>query len=66
MPLATILAKPGEVPTAPNVVFLCRRGNDSQLAAASLRAARPGSNITDVRGGLTAWTRKIDARFPTY
>jgi adenylyltransferase/sulfurtransferase len=66
IPLATILATPEVVPDVDRLVFLCRRGNDSQIAAARLRTVRPTSGVQDVRGGLGAWTRRIDRRFPVY
>ncbi|RSH83867.1 Urmylation protein [Saitozyma podzolica] len=39
IPLDRILSNPLEVPTRQEVIFLCRQGNDSQLAASALRAA---------------------------
>ncbi|KAL7418595.1 hypothetical protein Q5752_007053 [Cryptotrichosporon argae] len=39
MPLADILQSPNSVPDA-DIVFVCRRGNDSQVAARAVRAAR--------------------------
>lgn len=58
------------LPTSP-VYFLCRRGNDSFLAATALRSRQPDngqspSQISDVLGGLTAWSRDIDPTFPVY
>jgi len=66
IPLATILRAPDTVPDAQRVVFLCRRGNDSQVAAAKLRTVRPGAVVQDVRGGLGAWSRHVDTKFPIY
>lgn len=66
IPLATILRTPEAVPSAANVIFLCRRGNDSQIAAAKLRTVRDDVRVTDVLGGLLAWTRRVDPKFPTY
>ncbi|KLT44118.1 hypothetical protein CC85DRAFT_31040 [Cutaneotrichosporon oleaginosum] len=63
IPLASVLASPESVPSG-RAIFLCRRGNDSQLAAAALRQL--GRDATDVRGGLVAWSREIDPRFPLY
>ncbi|TXT10707.1 hypothetical protein VHUM_02212 [Vanrija humicola] len=66
IPLQTILATPDAVPPAQDILFICRRGNDSQIAAARLRTARPDARVRDVRGGLTAWSRDVDAKFPVY
>lgn len=53
---------------ASEVVVLCRRGNDSQLAVEKLREAwkERGVQVRDVRGGLEAWAKTVDPTFPTY
>lgn len=50
------------------VVVVCRRGNDSQLAVEKLEEAWKGRGVKvrDVRGGLEAWAKTIDPTFPTY
>lgn len=49
------------------VVVICRRGNDSQLAVEKLRQAWSETvKVRDVRGGLEAWARTVDPDFPTY
>ncbi|BEI80545.1 hypothetical protein CcaverHIS002_0110740 [Cutaneotrichosporon cavernicola] len=50
--------------TMSRAIFLCRRGNDSQVAAAAFRQS--GREATDVRGGLVAWSHEIDPHFPLY
>ncbi|KAL1430862.1 hypothetical protein MTO96_014722 [Rhipicephalus appendiculatus] len=50
-----------------DVVVICRRGNDSQLAVEKLRQAwSERIKVCDVRGGLEAWARTVDPEFPTY
>lgn len=69
MPLPTILSNPNDVQLTPDVVFVCRRGNDSQIAAAALRKAldsKEDVRVRDVRGGLKAWSREVDLNFPVY
>lgn len=50
------------------LVLLCRRGNDSQVAASELREAmaKEGVRVRDVAGGLHAWARDVDKDFPVY
>ncbi len=48
---------------APRVVVLCRRGNNSQLAALRLAAAGV-AGVTDMRGGYQAWAREVDPHMP--
>lgn len=49
------------------VYFICRHGNDSQLAVRKLKTT-PGYEgvVRDVKGGLTAWSKEVDLGFPEY
>ena len=52
------------------VYFICRYGNDSQLAAQKFKSAigasaHGGRVVNDIIGGLAAW-REVDAGFPDY
>lgn len=49
-----------------DIVFICRRGNDSQLAVKLLQSELELPNLVDVTGGLTLWSKKIDTTFPRY
>ena len=53
---------------ARELIFLCRRGNDSQIAASKLKEAmaKEGVRVRDVAGGLHAWARDVDKDFPLY
>ena len=53
---------------ARELILLCRRGNDSQIAASELREAmaKEGVRVRDVAGGLHAWARDVDKDFPVY
>ncbi|WVF70021.1 hypothetical protein IAT40_004807 [Kwoniella sp. CBS 6097] len=69
IPLPSILKDPSTIPVKSDVVFLCKRGNDSQLAAKALRQSSSSQGeirIRDVRGGLLAWSRDVDSEFPVY
>ncbi|WWC87090.1 uncharacterized protein L201_001976 [Kwoniella dendrophila CBS 6074] len=69
IPLPTILKDPSSIPSTQETIFLCRRGNDSQLAADALRKISKDNTkirIRDVKGGLRAWSRDIDTEFPVY
>lgn len=50
------------------VFVVCRRGNDSQLAAKKLQEHlhENGIIVKDIIGGLHAWAAKIDPEFPVY
>ncbi|KAF8802421.1 hypothetical protein BYT27DRAFT_7196607 [Phlegmacium glaucopus] len=46
--------------------IICRLGNDSQIAAESLRQVEGAGVVKDVIGGLKAWSRQVDPHFPQY
>ena len=57
------------------IVFVCRRGNDSQRAGQRLinhiiqrktQAETTKLAVKDVVGGLVAWARNVDTSFPIY
>ena len=48
------------------IYFICRFGNDSQLAVDHLCKSTPDLPARDIRGGLNAWRREIDSGFPDY
>lgn len=54
-------------------IFVCRFGNDSQLAvekfkstAGLVRAEVGDLKVRDIEGGLKAWRQDVDPRFPDY
>ena len=48
------------------VYVVCRLGNDSQLAVDALRGAGAKGVVQDLIGGLRAWSRDVDPKFPVY
>jgi len=71
IPLATILSSPETIPSFEGeTVFICKKGNDSQLAANALRKRLIETNkegsVRDVRGGLIQWAKVVDKEFPLY
>ncbi|CAH0602429.1 unnamed protein product [Chrysodeixis includens] len=51
------------------VIFLCRRGNDSQLAAKmvlDMLDQQHRFKVRDMIGGLHSWARDVDSTFPVY
>jgi len=68
VPLQELLHNPLQgIPAGP-IIVVCRLGNDSQIAANSLRDAERESPraIFDMVGGLRAWSRDVDPEFPVY
>jgi len=58
------------------VICVCRRGNDSQIAVNKMKVIldqlqgqgkiEGQLEVKDILGGLTAWSKNVDAEFPTY
>lgn len=52
------------------IYFVCRFGNDSQLAVRKLKSsptfASTGIIVLDIIGGLAAWRQDVDPGFPEY
>ncbi len=48
------------------VYIVCRRGNDSQIAADILIKSLHDSIIKDLIGGLNSWSETVDKNFPIY
>lgn len=48
-----------------SIYLICRRGNDSQLAARIL-LDRGFKNVCHIEGGLARWAAEIDHNFPIY
>ncbi|KAG7089652.1 hypothetical protein E1B28_011314 [Marasmius oreades] len=72
IPLNDIVANPSAyVPSSPgtHTYFVCRLGNDSQIAADAVKSVLPDKSeiiVKDVIGGLRAWAKDVDPTFPVY
>jgi adenylyltransferase/sulfurtransferase len=76
IPFPTFLRDPSialaSVPESRSIHLLCRKGNDSYLAAKALRRCLASSTATtthrvfDIVGGLQAWSAEVDHEFPVY
>lgn len=68
-PSDPVLQKVMQSPETP-IYILCRFGNDSQLAVQKMKAWAQSSGrdcpIRDIRGGLEAWRKDVDPKFPEY
>ncbi|TVY22149.1 Adenylyltransferase and sulfurtransferase [Lachnellula hyalina] len=48
------------------VYVVCRLGNDSQVVVRKLKDAGLERVVGDIRGGLRAWRKEVDASWPEY
>jgi adenylyltransferase/sulfurtransferase len=65
VPFPDILANPSSL-HGEEIIFICRRGNDSLVAARKLRSSGFTGRVRDVKGGIEAWSRDVDQSFPSY
>jgi len=70
VPLNELVADPASHLPANSEVqstyIVCRWGNESQIAADTLRKLSDEAEILDLIGGLRAWTKHVDPYFPVY
>lgn len=69
MPLKDLILEPGKYLPASSELdtyIICRLGNDSQIAAESLRQVKGVGIVKDVIGGLKAWSKQVDPHLPQY
>jgi molybdopterin/thiamine biosynthesis adenylyltransferase/rhodanese-related sulfurtransferase len=64
----TAAIEPGLAARPTTIALLCRRGVDSRTALDTVRSSAPdlAHRTCHVRGGLVAWARTVDPRFPLY
>lgn len=71
IPLNEFVANPATyIPLEPSTktYIVCRLGNDSQIAANALRSVESSNtgSVQDLLGGLRAWSKDVDSKFPIY
>jgi len=63
--LGDLLARQAEVEDEKDVVIMCRSGQRSGAAVNALQQ-QGFTNLYNLKGGITAWSREIDTSVPTY
>lgn len=64
IPLGDLVQRAEEVPRNLPVVVICHHGIRSQSAAGYLESR--GWRAHNLRGGIDAWSRRVDPRIPRY
>ncbi|MFI5361958.1 MAG: ubiquitin-like small modifier protein 1 [Elusimicrobiota bacterium] len=64
LPLGELEKRVGELDKAAKLIVHCRSGGRSARAVQFLRAQ--GYDATNVAGGITAWSERVDPSVPTY
>jgi adenylyltransferase/sulfurtransferase len=65
IPLNEIPARLRELDADAHIIVMCKVGGRSQRAAEFL-AAQGFGRVSNLRGGIDAWTREIDPDVPAY
>ncbi len=65
IPMHEIPARLKELDTASEIIVMCKAGSRSQRAADFL-AAQGYGKVSNLRGGIDAWSRDIDPDVPEY
>ena len=65
IPLSEFALRVEELEPAEEVVVLCHHGIRS-MRVACLLAARGFERVANLRGGIDAWSREVDAAVPLY
>lgn len=65
IPLGELPGRTDELPRDQKIVVHCKSGGRSARAVAHLQASG-FTNVWNVAGGITAWSKEIDASIPTY
>ena len=66
IPLSELVARAAEVPTDQPVVLVCHHGVRSAQALAYLTQRHGHQNLRNLRGGIHAWSLRVDPSVPVY
>ena len=66
LPLDEVTRRAAEIRTEGPVVLICHHGVRSAHALSYLRQHLGRTNVLNLRGGVDAWTEKVDSEFPRY
>jgi rhodanese-related sulfurtransferase len=65
IPMGQVPARLDEIDRQQDVIIICHHGVRSQQVAYYLQSAGY-EKLYNLRGGISAWSREIDASLPTY
>jgi len=66
VPLSELMRRTAEIRSDGPVVLICHHGVRSMQALAYLQQRLGYQNLLSLRGGVAAWTERVDPAFPTY
>jgi rhodanese-related sulfurtransferase len=66
IPLAQVITRMSEIDPNRETVVHCKMGGRSASAISALRQAGFTGNLTNLKGGITAWSNEVDPSVPKY
>ncbi|MGC2238039.1 MAG: rhodanese-like domain-containing protein [Pyrinomonadaceae bacterium] len=66
IPLGQIVQRMDEIDENRETVIHCKAGGRSAKAIEALQRAGFKGNLTNMRGGITAWSDEVDPKVPKY
>ncbi len=66
IPLAQVINRMSEIDPTRDTVVHCKMGGRSARAIQALKQAGFTGNLTNLKGGITAWSNEVDPSVPKY
>lgn len=66
IPLGQVISRVAEIDPDRDTVVHCKMGVRSARAIEALRHAGFSGNLTNLKGGITAWSNEVDPSVPKY
>ena len=66
IPLAQVLGRMSEIDDTRETVVHCKMGGRSAKAIEALKGAGFKGRLTNLKGGITAWSNEVDPSVPKY
>lgn len=66
IPLGAIIQRMGEIDETRETVIHCKMGGRSARAIEALQRAGFKGNLSNLKGGITAWSDEVDPKVPKY
>ena len=66
IPLGEVMRRMGEIDETRETVIHCKMGGRSARAIEALQRAGFKGNLTNLKGGITAWSDEVDPKVPKY
>ena len=66
IPLGQVVSRMSEIDPARETVVHCKGGVRSAKAIEALKHAGFAGNLTNLKGGITAWSNEVDPSVPKY